>query len=238
MINQSRTAQNRAQIGKSDHRKTRVIIQSPVIVVLPDLRVQQVLHLDTPCRRPKTGTRSTHATAKWGKKKPTTRKLKTRTIKLSGCRYGPVLALTPAIGREGGGGSVGAPAAGDGSGLEGFEPAEGGGAPPTLRRTLLVLAPLACGEELGVYAGFRPRRGRGGDCESATGWMRALCSAVLLFFFWSLPSLRLIFESPVSAPGECFFSPCGQWVWRDGSARAGNKLYSSKTGQSVLETGN
>jgi hypothetical protein len=103
MINQSRTAQNRAQIRKSDHRKTRVIIQSPVIVVLPDLRVQQVLHLDTPCRRPKTGTRSTHATAKWGKKKPTTRKLKTRTIKLSGCRYGPVLALTPAIGREGGG---------------------------------------------------------------------------------------------------------------------------------------
>lgn len=53
MINQLHVALNQAQIRKSDRYKTRAIIQSPVIVVLPDLRVQQVLHLD-PRRRPKT----------------------------------------------------------------------------------------------------------------------------------------------------------------------------------------
>jgi hypothetical protein len=53
MIDQLHAAPNHAQIRKSDRHKTRGIIQSPVIVVLPDLRVQQVLHLD-PRRRPKT----------------------------------------------------------------------------------------------------------------------------------------------------------------------------------------
>jgi hypothetical protein len=56
MISQLHAALSHARIRKPDRHKTRGVIQSqsPVIVVLPDLRVQQVLHLEPRPAAPQT----------------------------------------------------------------------------------------------------------------------------------------------------------------------------------------